>query len=76
MVDAVLNEGIPLEQALLPLTLNPARILKLASKGRIEVGCDADLLLLNLDFKLISVMAKGKWFVIDGQAVVKGSYER
>jgi beta-aspartyl-dipeptidase (metallo-type) len=76
MVDAVLNEGIPLEQALLPLTLNPARILKLASKGRIEVGCDADLLLLNIDFKLISVMAKGKWFVIDGQAVVKGSYER
>lgn len=76
MADAVLQEGIPLEQALLPLTLNPARILKLASKGRIEVGCDADILLLNTDLKLIGVMAKGKWLVQEGLAVIKGSYER
>lgn len=76
MADAVLQEGIPLEQALLPLTLNPARILKLAHKGRIEVGGDADMLLLDPDYKLISVMAKGNWLVLDGKAVVKGSYER
>lgn len=76
MADAVHQEGIPLEQALLPLTLNPARILKLASKGRIEVGCDADILLLDAGLKLISVMAKGKWLVQEGRAVVKGIYER
>jgi beta-aspartyl-dipeptidase (metallo-type) len=76
MKDAVQLEGIPLQIALLPLTLNPARILKLSSKGRIEVGADADLLLLDADLKLNRLMAHGKWMVIEGKPVIKGSYER
>lgn len=43
-----LEEGWPLEEVLPLMTSNPARILKLASKGRIAVGCDADILLLQV----------------------------
>lgn len=43
-----LEEGWPLEEVLPFMTANPARILKLPSKGRIAVGCDADILLLEV----------------------------
>jgi beta-aspartyl-dipeptidase (metallo-type) len=62
--DAVLNEGIPLEQALQVLTSNPADILKLPGKGRIEAGYDADLVLLDPGFNIVQVMAKGKFMNI------------
>ncbi len=58
--DAVMNEAIPLEQALQVLTSNPADILKLPGKGRIEPGFDADLVLLDPGFNIIHVMAMGK----------------
>ena len=58
--DAVQEEGIPLEQALQVVTSNPADILKLTGKGRIEPGFDADLVLLNPGFNIIHVMAMGQ----------------
>ncbi len=58
--DAVQVEGIPLEQALQVVTSNPADILKLTGKGRIEPGFDADLVLLNPGFNIIHVMAMGQ----------------
>jgi len=42
------EEGWQLEEVLPLMTANPARILKLPSKGRIAVGCDADILLLQV----------------------------
>ncbi len=38
---------IPLEIALRAITSNPARILKLDKKGKIEIGADADLCILD-----------------------------
>lgn len=58
--DAVMSEGIPLEQALRVLTSNPAEILKLQGKGKLEPGCDADLVLLDTDFNIHQVMAMGQ----------------
>lgn len=43
-----LEEGWPLDDVLPLVTANPARILKLPSKGQIAVGCDADILLLQV----------------------------
>ena len=43
----VLARGVPLERALPAFTRNPARLLRLADKGRIRVGADADLLVLD-----------------------------
>ena len=58
--DAVLVEGVPLEQALQVLTSNPADILKLPGKGYIREGYDADILLLDPGFKIVHLMAMGK----------------
>jgi beta-aspartyl-dipeptidase (metallo-type) len=46
---AVLEEGLPLEQILPLVTANPARVLKLQGKGKVEPGADADLVILRRD---------------------------
>lgn len=62
--EAVHVEQIPLEIALRAITSNPAKILKLAQKGRIAPGMDADLCLLNQDtLDVETVIAKGKVMV-------------
>ena len=49
------------------LTANPAAALGLSSKGRIEQGADADLLLLDPDNStLTDVMCGGKWLLGGG----------
>jgi beta-aspartyl-dipeptidase (metallo-type) len=53
-------------------TSNAARILKLKTKGEIEVGRDADLLMMRegtLD--IVHVMARGKIMVRDGSVCVE-----
>jgi len=74
--DAVLVEKIPLETALKVLTSNPAQILKLKTKGKIQPGMDADLLILDKDFKIVSLFAMGKLVIEDGVLLKKGTYER
>ncbi len=58
--DAVQWEGIPLEQAIQPVTSTPADILRLPLKGYIREGFDADLLLLSDEFHIVKLMANGK----------------
>lgn len=58
--EAVTKDGIPLEIALRVATSNPADILKLAGKGYIQANFDADILILDADFKIVHLMANGK----------------
>jgi len=58
--EAVLEDGLPLEQVLQVATSNPADILSLRGKGYIREGYDADLLLLDDEFKIIHLMAMGR----------------
>jgi beta-aspartyl-dipeptidase (metallo-type) len=74
--DAVMVENIPLETALKVLTSNPAKILKLKNKGRIETGMDADILLLDKDLNINAVFAMGKQVVENGVLLKKGTYEK
>lgn len=54
--------GVPLEVALAVVSANPAQALGLGSKGRIEVGQDADLLLIKSPSLAIArVMSGGQW---------------
>ena len=73
--DAVLIEKIPLEIALKVLTSNVASILKLAGKGFIAPGMDADLLFLDKDLKMVHLLSRGKWVVRNGEVIKKGIYE-
>lgn len=72
---ALVSSGLELTQALKPFTANVARILGLSSKGRIEVGCDADITALDSDMNVHAVIARGKVMVESGRAVVKGTFE-
>jgi beta-aspartyl-dipeptidase (metallo-type) len=71
----LLAEGHALEQALPPFTANPAGLLRLATKGRLAAGMDADLLVLDAKGRIDDVMARGRWHVRQGRAVVKGPFE-
>lgn len=74
--DAILQEKVPITQALQTITTNPASLLKLEKKGRIAVGYDADLVLVDEDsLEIYTVLAKGQWMVRDGVAVKKGTFE-
>lgn len=75
VVDAVMQENIPLETALKVVTSNPATALKLKQKGRIEVGKDADVLLFDAGLKLNYVIAMGQFMMKECKLVKKGSYE-
>lgn len=75
--EAVQVEQIPLEIALRAITSNPAKILKLAQKGRIAPGMDADLCLLNQDtLDVETVIAKGKVMVDKKDVKVWGTFEQ
>jgi beta-aspartyl-dipeptidase (metallo-type) len=57
--ESVLEEKIPLETVLMVATSNPATILKLNGKGFIREGHEADLLVLDKDFRIRYLMARG-----------------
>lgn len=76
MRDAVLKDGVALEDALRPVTSNPADRLKLTAKGRILENSDADLVLVKQKtLEIHTVMAKGKKMFADGELLVKGTFE-
>ncbi len=71
----LLDRGQPLDRVLPAFTSNPADLLRLPDKGRIEAGGDADLVVLNPNGEMTDVMALGRWHVVDGRAVVRGAFE-
>lgn len=75
LIDAVYQEGVPLETALKVLTSNPADILKLNQKGRIAVGKDADIVFID-DKRIYHVLAMGRFMMKDAIILKKGSYEK
>jgi len=74
LIDAVRQENIPLEKALPAVTSNVAAILKLAGKGRIGVGMDADLLLLDDEDRIRHLLANGRWLIRNGEIVHRGFF--
>jgi beta-aspartyl-dipeptidase (metallo-type) len=55
------SEGLSPALALKPVTTGPALNLGLKQKGRLEIGCDADLCVFDDDWDLVGVMGMGKW---------------
>jgi beta-aspartyl-dipeptidase (metallo-type) len=68
--------GQPLERVLPAFTTNPASVLLLPRKGHLTPGADADLVVLDEEGGVASVMARGRWHVEDGRSVSRGMFER
>ncbi|MCJ7525784.1 MAG: beta-aspartyl-peptidase [Candidatus Aminicenantes bacterium] len=74
LIDAVRQEKLPLEKALPAVTANVARILKLNSKGRIGIGMDADLLLLDEKDQITHLLANGRWLIRNNEIIHPDSF--
>ena len=75
-VRELLARGHALEAVLPAFTCNIARHLRLAGKGDISVGADADLVALDAAGHVADVMARGVWHVRDGGLRRAGLFER
>ena len=77
LVSMVKTQEFTLEEALTYVTGNVAEALGLAGKkGCIAKGADADLLLMDTEMNLQTVIAGGTVFMNGGTIVKKGTYEK
>jgi beta-aspartyl-dipeptidase (metallo-type) len=72
---ALLARDVKLHEALPAFTSNPARLLRLATKGRIETGADADLVVLDENGNACDVLIGGVFHRRDGETVRHGTFE-
>lgn len=72
----VLEKEFSLEESLELVTSNVAKALSLyPEKGTIQIGSCADLLILDPDLELNTVIARGRTMMREGKITVKGTYE-
>jgi beta-aspartyl-dipeptidase (metallo-type) len=72
----LVKTGVSIEDSLKMVSANPAnRVGLFESKGSLAVGKDADLLILDQDLNIESVIAKGRLMVRDKRVLVKGTFE-
>ena len=60
-VKKAISFGIPEQMAVKMATENPARLMGLDTKGKIEVGYDADFIIVDEDFNLITAIVRGEF---------------
>lgn len=73
--ELVKTHNYKLQDAIKILTVNPSNALALTQKGEIKEGKDADILLLDNNFEVDSVIAMGKIFMLNKSIIRKGMYE-
>ena len=56
----VKKAGIPLESAVKMMTKNPARVMGLKTKGSLDIGYDADIVLFDEDINIKKVIVGGR----------------
>ncbi len=69
------NNILPFDQTLKLFSTNSARCYNLAGKGHVQRGYDGDLIILDKDFQLVHVLAKGRIMVQDGKVKAKGTFD-
>jgi beta-aspartyl-dipeptidase (metallo-type) len=72
--DILRREILPVETAVRVFSTNAADFYKLAGKGRIGPGRDADLIVLDKDLGLSEVFARGRRMVSRGRVIARGTF--
>jgi beta-aspartyl-dipeptidase (metallo-type) len=73
--DCVINNDFTLERVLPLVTSNVAEVLKLERKGKLEEGCDADILVLEKEsLELLEVISGGDRLFRDGSLAFKEAF--
>jgi len=72
----LLQNGSALETVLPAFTRNPASLLRLSRKGSIASGQDADLVVLDEDHAVQSVMINGVWHRLNHEQLIVGNFEQ
>jgi beta-aspartyl-dipeptidase (metallo-type) len=70
------NAVLDLESTIKLFSTNPATIYKLHHKGGLDVGKDADILILDRDYALTDMFAKGRRMIDRGEVVAKGTFSQ
>jgi len=71
----LVQAGLSWGQAVSFVTSNTADLLGLVRKGRVEVGSDADILILTKSGDVDRVYCRGRLMVKDGKPIVRGLFE-
>lgn len=71
----LLDNGEDMSSVLPFFTKNIAQLMNFHKKGRVEVGADADILILDENNRIEHVMAMGQWHVKHKQQLLKGTFE-
>lgn len=71
----LIENGFPIEDALVYFTSNVADSFNFKNKGHIEENKDADLIILDENNNIDYVIARGKIMLKEKELIVKGTYE-
>lgn len=72
----IVESGESLEEAIKPFTSNVAKVLKLDKEvGFVKEGYIANLVLLNEDLEIETVISQGQFMMKNGEILRKGTYE-
>jgi beta-aspartyl-dipeptidase (metallo-type) len=71
----LVDEGTNIEDCLAFFTSNVATLMNFKNKGRIALGMDADLIVLDEKSRISHVMANGVWHIYNKEVIKKGTFE-
>ena len=72
---ALADMGLAIDRITPLMTSNVSKLLKFHSKGHLACGFDADLLVVDAQFNINSVMANGVWHILRGEQLKRGLFE-
>ncbi len=71
----LVKRGRALEEVLPIFTANISKLLRLPRKGQLQVGSDADIVVLDDSATPLHVMAGGQWMVREHKSAIRGTFE-
>jgi len=74
-IKLITEGGIAEADAFKLTTENAAKTMKLANKGYIRKGFDADLCIFDADYKINDIISLGKFMLHDGTVIIKDNFE-